>query len=317
MSLLFIALSFPIMCTIAIIIKMSDRGPFLYKGIRLGIGKCPFYMYKFRTLPISSQKELGAELYTSQKIKISPFLRLMRDSRLDELPQLFNVLKGEMDFIGPRPVRPEVYESIKGKIPNYDLRFRVRPGLIGFSQLFTPHSTPKRIRSLIDNKYITIKRDLFWDTVNTFYTGLKLTKNFIFKFSRLFYNHIIKRNILKLYSEKRELERILHKNSFVFFYEDDTQKEYTHKYKLHDLNELYFSIKSQEDADTVSSIAKFCKIFKIRSRRKTKFAKVNISYFKSYKIHEENIFIHIFKYEPISQFNYYIVEKYFLEKSIF
>jgi lipopolysaccharide/colanic/teichoic acid biosynthesis glycosyltransferase len=92
--------------------------PIIYKGKRLGLNKKIFYMYKFRTLPTGLDKKLGSELFSRTSIKIPFFAKFLRETRLDELPQLFNILKRDMDFLGPRPLRPEIYEKWKGQIPN-------------------------------------------------------------------------------------------------------------------------------------------------------------------------------------------------------
>src|SRR4030042_5740158 len=148
LSLVLIIFSLPLMVIIALIVKIKDGGPVLYKGVRLGINKTPFIMYKFRTLSKDADKIIGAELLTAEiastKKLVTHFGKYLRDTRLDELPQLFNILKGDMDFVGPRPERPEIYENICSHIRNYDRRFAVKPGLIGYAQLFTPPMTPKR-----------------------------------------------------------------------------------------------------------------------------------------------------------------------------
>lgn len=139
---LFLIIGLPVFLIIALIIKLKYGGPVFYKGIRLGMHKKPYVMYKFRTLPVGAQAILGAKEFSLKEFRLPWFSRFLRDSRLDELPQLFNILKGEMDFLGPRPLRPEIYEAYCKHIPNYDVRFLVRPGLIGFSQLCTPPQCP-------------------------------------------------------------------------------------------------------------------------------------------------------------------------------
>ncbi len=121
----------------------KDRGQFIYKGRRLGKGKKIFTIYKIRTLSRNAERELGANLHVPNGKLESGFGRFLRATRLDELPQLVNIIRGDMDFVGPRPVRPEAYERYRQMIPNYDRTFLVRPGLTGYSQFFTPHSTPK------------------------------------------------------------------------------------------------------------------------------------------------------------------------------
>lgn len=137
---------------------------FFYRGERLGRGKKTFMIYKIRTLKPDSEQLLGGKLHQAgngMEVKGGGFLRA---SRLDELPQLINVLRGDMDLVGPRPLRPAVYAANRAQLPDYDQRFKVRPGLTGISQLLTPHSTPKRIRSYIDNQYVRTKNPA-WDAV--------------------------------------------------------------------------------------------------------------------------------------------------------
>lgn len=156
-------LTLPFFLIIPILIKLSGPGPVFYSGIRLGKDKQPFRMYKFRTLHPDAERIIGASLLTERHKLTTPVGSFLRDTRLDELPQLFNVLKGEMNLIGPRPERPEIYEDMCKQIPGYDARFAVPPGAIGFAQLFTPHGTPKRLRSLIDSFYLTRPRGAWQD----------------------------------------------------------------------------------------------------------------------------------------------------------
>lgn len=147
-------LTLPFFLVIPILIKISGPGPILYAGTRLGKDKQPFQMYKFRTLQPDAERIIGAALLNERHKLTTPVGSFLRDTRLDELPQLFNVLKGDMNLIGPRPERPEIYEDMCKQIPGYDARFKVRPGAIGYAQLFTPHGSPKRLRSLIDSFYL-------------------------------------------------------------------------------------------------------------------------------------------------------------------
>lgn len=143
---------------IPLLIKLTGPGPVFYRGVRLGLNKRPYVMYKFRTLHPDAQQIIGASLVTERHKLVTPIGDFLRETRLDELPQLINVLKGDMNLVGPRPERPEIYEYICKSIPGYDKRFEVRPGVIGYAQLFTPHNSPKRLRSMIDRNYHTRKR---------------------------------------------------------------------------------------------------------------------------------------------------------------
>lgn len=156
-ALLLLVVSLPVSLFVALLVVLSGRGPILYRSRRLGRGKRPFDMLKFRTLVVDAQTVLGDSLLTTTKsAELRPehrFGRFLRETRLDELPQLVNVIRGEMDLVGPRPVRPEVYERLGRAIQGYEARFLTKPGLVGYAQLFTPHSSPKRLRSLIDYRY--------------------------------------------------------------------------------------------------------------------------------------------------------------------
>jgi lipopolysaccharide/colanic/teichoic acid biosynthesis glycosyltransferase len=162
-SLFLILLTSPFWMVIPVLIKLSCPGPILYRGTRLGLHKRPFTMYKFRTLKPDAEQIIGATLITERNQLETPIGGFLRDTRLDELPQLINVIKGDMNLIGPRPERPAIYEHLCKQISGYDGRFTVRPGVIGFAQLFTPHSSPKRLRSLIDNYYSKRKQGLWYD----------------------------------------------------------------------------------------------------------------------------------------------------------
>jgi len=156
-------MTLPFFIVIPILIKLSGPGPIFYAGTRLGKNKQPFRMYKFRTLHPDAERIIGASLLTERHKLTTPVGSFLRDTRLDELPQLFNVIKGDMNLIGPRPERPEIYEDMCRQIPGYDARFAVRPGAIGFAQLFTPHGTPKRLRSLVDSAYLARPRGAWQD----------------------------------------------------------------------------------------------------------------------------------------------------------
>ncbi len=184
LALLLLVAGLPLILLMAAVLKLRDGGPVFYRGVRLGLHKKPFVMYKFRTLPVDAQERIGTRLLSElpeEQRMVTPFTRFLRDTRLDEIPQLFNILKGDMVFIGPRPERPEVYEARCRTIPEYDRRFQVKPGLIGYSQLFTPHSTPKEIRAHIDNRLMLKSRSLFWTLQLIAYTILRMCADIIRK----------------------------------------------------------------------------------------------------------------------------------------
>ena len=153
-ALALLVLCAPLVALLALGIALTDGTPLFYRGVRLGLGKRPFRMFKLRTLRVGADRITGGELLGPRYELTIPGGRFLRETRLDELPQLLNIVRGEMSFVGPRPERPEVVAAKCGGIAGYERRFEVRPGLIGISQLFTPHGTSKRYRTLIDNNAI-------------------------------------------------------------------------------------------------------------------------------------------------------------------
>lgn len=151
-----------------------DGGPFLYKGVRLGKDKRPLTIYKIRTLVVNAERQLNGRLHSGDAAMETPMGGFLRKTRLDELPQLFNVLRGEMAFVGPRPERPSVYESVCKDIPGYDRRFSVKPGLTGLSQFLTPHGTSKRLRTRIDAMLLRKMRNPCWRVYLLAWTGLSV-----------------------------------------------------------------------------------------------------------------------------------------------
>src|SRR5438270_10758122 len=130
----------PVSLAIAALLKLtSPRGPVLYRGWRVGQGGHLFQMLKFRTLAPDAEQRLGPflgpELTQLTQNEVTPFGRVLRASKLDELPQLYNVLRGDMSLVGPRPIRPTFFAELSAGIPQYWQRLVVRPGVTGLAQL--------------------------------------------------------------------------------------------------------------------------------------------------------------------------------------
>jgi lipopolysaccharide/colanic/teichoic acid biosynthesis glycosyltransferase len=130
----------PLFLAIAIILKLSSpRSPVLYRGWRVGRGGHLFQMFKFRTLAPDAEQRLGpylgTELTQLTENEVTRLGRLLRPSKLDELPQLYNVVRGDMSLVGPRPIRPAFFEGLCVDIPEYWQRLVVRPGVTGLAQL--------------------------------------------------------------------------------------------------------------------------------------------------------------------------------------
>jgi sugar transferase (PEP-CTERM system associated) len=131
---LFIA-AFPLMPIIALLIKLTSPGPVLYGQKRVGLGGEPFECYKFRTMRADAEAESGPTWATENDPRITKIGAFLRRTRLDEIPQLWNVLRGNMAFVGPRPERPEFVNKLSQVIPYYNLRHLTRPGITGWAQI--------------------------------------------------------------------------------------------------------------------------------------------------------------------------------------
>jgi lipopolysaccharide/colanic/teichoic acid biosynthesis glycosyltransferase len=127
----------PVMALVVLVVKLSSRGPAIYRQTRVGRGGELFTLYKFRTMPIDSEKN-GPQWSLPGDPRISGVGQFLRRTHLDELPQLWNVLLGDMSLIGPRPERPEFVPKLAAAIPHYEARLAVRPGVTGLAQVQHP-----------------------------------------------------------------------------------------------------------------------------------------------------------------------------------
>ena len=134
-SIVGLALCLPFIPFIALGIRLTSPGPIFFRQKRVGLRGKVFECYKFRTMRIGAESESGPRWAGKDDPRVTPVGRFLRRSRLDEIPQLWNVLKGDMNLVGPRPERPEFMEWLKSEIAHYDLRHTVRPGLTGWAQI--------------------------------------------------------------------------------------------------------------------------------------------------------------------------------------
>lgn len=153
-SLLLIILTSPIMLVTAIIIKCYDGGPVLYKQVRCTIYQKEFKIMKFRSMRVDAEKDGVARLASRNDSRITPIGKFIRSCRIDELPQLFNILCGDMSFIGPRPERPEIIRQYMEDMPEFAYRMKVKAGLAGYAQVYGKYNTTPYDKLKLDLTYI-------------------------------------------------------------------------------------------------------------------------------------------------------------------
>ena len=134
-SIMALLITSPLLLFSAIMVKLSSKGPILFKQERVGINRKPFYMYKFRSMRVQTDEEEKDKWTTKNDPRKTWWGNIMRKTSIDELPQFYNVLKGDMSVIGPRPERPFFVDKFKEEIPRYMVKHQVRPGITGWAQV--------------------------------------------------------------------------------------------------------------------------------------------------------------------------------------
>ena len=134
-SIIGIIVASPIMLVLCALIKLTSPGPLIYRQERVGLHNQTFWMYKFRSMEIQPEAEEKKAWTVKNDPRVTAIGRFMRRTSLDELPQLFNILKGDMSLVGPRPERPFFVEKFREEIPRYMVKHQVRPGLTGWAQV--------------------------------------------------------------------------------------------------------------------------------------------------------------------------------------
>ena len=134
-ALVAIILFSPVMLFSCIMIKLTSPGPLIYRQTRVGLHNKPFEMYKFRSMEVQTEEKEKKAWTVKNDPRVTGFGKFMRHTSIDELPQLFNILKGDMSLVGPRPERPFFVEKFREEIPRYMVKHQVRPGLTGWAQV--------------------------------------------------------------------------------------------------------------------------------------------------------------------------------------
>ena len=153
-ALLLFVITSPIMLLTAIAIKVYDSGPVLYKQVRCTQNQRQFHILKFRSMRVDAEKDGVARLAQKHDDRITPIGRFIRKVRIDELPQLINIIKGDMSFIGPRPERPEIIAQYMEVMPEFAFRMKVKAGLAGYAQVYGKYNTTPYDKLKLDLTYI-------------------------------------------------------------------------------------------------------------------------------------------------------------------
>jgi lipopolysaccharide/colanic/teichoic acid biosynthesis glycosyltransferase len=159
LATLMLIVAAPVMLVTAALVRLTSKGPILYTQIRVGIdrrynrtralnerrredlGGSPFTIYKFRSMRVDAEVNGEAVWATQGDSRVTPVGRILRTTRIDELPQLFNVLRGDMNVVGPRPERPSIFVRLREQIDEYPVRQRVKPGITGLAQISNPYDS--------------------------------------------------------------------------------------------------------------------------------------------------------------------------------
>jgi len=144
----------PVMLMVAVLVKGYDKGPVFYKQTRLTIDGKTFELYKFRSMIVNAESDGVARLAKANDSRITPIGKVIRQYRLDELPQLINILKGEMSIVGPRAERPEIAKQYEKDIPEFAYRLKVKAGLTGYAQVLGRYNTTPYDKLMWDLMYI-------------------------------------------------------------------------------------------------------------------------------------------------------------------
>lgn len=173
-AFLVLILFFPLMISISLAIKLFMGGEVFYTQTRVGKNGVHFKIIKFRSMIENAEAESGPRLSCLNDQRVTKLGKFLRASHLDELPQLINVIRGEMSFVGPRPERPEFVEIFEKEIAFYTKRNKVKPGITGPAQICLPYDAPASEKLHYDVFYIENKKSLLFNLIIYYRTALKM-----------------------------------------------------------------------------------------------------------------------------------------------
>jgi lipopolysaccharide/colanic/teichoic acid biosynthesis glycosyltransferase len=163
LALIVLIVTAPLILLAAVVVKLTSRGPIFYSQVRLGRGGKPFAIYKIRTMRHNCEQQTGAQWSKPGDARITPVGKFLRKSHIDELPQLWNILRGDMSLVGPRPERPEFVPQLERALGRYGERLLVRPGLSGLAQVQLPPDTDlDSVRRKLAHDLCYVQQMSFW-----------------------------------------------------------------------------------------------------------------------------------------------------------
>ncbi len=165
----------PVIALTALLIKLTSKGPIFYSQIRVGKDGRNFSIYKFRSMRTDAEQGSGPVWASKNDSRITPIGALIRKTRIDEIPQFVNVLKGDMSIIGPRPERPSFVEKLKKEIPDYEKRLDVKPGITGLAQVWHHYDESiADVRKKIKYDILYIKNICLWTDVSILFRTVRV-----------------------------------------------------------------------------------------------------------------------------------------------
>lgn len=324
LNCIFIIFLTPIACITLtffyLLYKIFNRGQgsFIYKGERMGKGMKTFQIYKIRTLATKAESDFANKILSPDSNLELTFGRFLRETRLDELPQLLNILKGDMNILGPRPIRKTIYEKNCKKIKNYGCRFVVKPGLLGLSQILTPHSAPKRIRAVIDQNFVLKIRENPLQMF--FFVGLascalihnlvREFKNTLIESWKIYTHHGFQKNM-------RLTRRIKPQGAYVLL-PQNIENDPARMILTTDLNHNALKIYTNSPISSPKKFDFFLISEPIKKNKKRKQAKCHATILRESTCTQKHdrLWCYVISYTPASQLNRFIVDHYILKKNI-
>ena len=331
-ALVFIVLALPAFVALGIVVWLADGRPVIYAGERLGRFKRVFTMFKFRSLVQDAEARVGGDIMNKRmadNLQLEHrYGRFLRDTRLDELPQLFNVLRGDMDFVGPRPIRRKVYEKHGQQVKDFDVRFLVRPGLLGPSQVFTAHAAPPRLRSLIDNRFVRRKQSAWADVGFVLFVFTVLGRNLLLQVMRYGLQFYCTSRATGKPHERRRSNRIQQEGvnaqicsrlapDFRTFISHD-EESWEGPYRVIDMSNEAMLIESEIPVVSDSLDMRLEKNVARRGhapKRRVCYVRGHLKFRKELPDSNEKYY-YVVDYESISPLNHYKLHQYFLEESV-